>query len=59
MRIDKSDCRVTCDGRDSLQGEVGKDRVKLPVYEIEKLLLLSGGRRLGRPIGRRRVGAAQ
>lgn len=25
-----------------LQGEVGKDLVKLPVYEIEKQVLLSG-----------------
>ena len=29
-------------GRRALQGEVGKDLVKLPVYEIEKQLLLSG-----------------
>ncbi|MET3994004.1 protein required for attachment to host cells [Bradyrhizobium sp. S3.9.2] len=28
--------------RKALQGEVGKDLVKLPVYEIEKQLLLSG-----------------
>jgi hypothetical protein len=42
MRIDKCDWRVTCDGRNALRGEVGKDLVKLPVYEIEKQLLLSG-----------------
>jgi hypothetical protein len=42
MRIDKCDWRVTCDGRDALRCEVGKDLVKLPVYEIEKQLLLSG-----------------
>ena len=28
--------------RNALQREVGKDLVKLPVYEIEKQLLLSG-----------------
>jgi hypothetical protein len=28
--------------RKALRGEVGKDLVKLPVYEIEKQLLLSG-----------------
>jgi protein required for attachment to host cells len=31
--------------RKALQGEVGKDLVKLPVYEIEKQLLLSGAAR--------------
>ncbi|UQD69560.1 host attachment protein [Bradyrhizobium japonicum] len=30
--------------RKALQGEVGKDLVKLPVYEIEKQLLLSGAK---------------
>jgi hypothetical protein len=28
--------------RKALQGEVGKDLVKLPVYEIKKQMLLSG-----------------
>ncbi len=42
MRIDKCDWRVTCDGGDALRGEVGKDLVSLPVYEIEKQLLRSG-----------------
>ncbi|MCJ9734154.1 host attachment protein, partial [Bradyrhizobium sp. PRIMUS42] len=28
--------------RKALRGEIGKDLVKLPVYEIEKQLLLSG-----------------
>ena len=41
MRIDKCDGRVTCDGRGALRDEVGKNLVKLPVYEIEKRLLLS------------------
>jgi protein required for attachment to host cells len=31
--------------RKALQGEVGKDLVKLPVYEIVKQLLLSGAAR--------------
>ncbi|WP_375314131.1 host attachment protein [Bradyrhizobium sp. A5] len=31
--------------RKALQGEIGKDLVKLPVYEIEKQLLLTGAAR--------------
>nr|WP_247503432.1 host attachment protein [Bradyrhizobium sp. 1] len=45
MRLDKSDWLVVCDGRKVLQGEVGKDLVKLPAYEIEKQLLMSGAPR--------------
>jgi hypothetical protein len=30
------------DGRKALRGEVGKHLVKLPVYETEKQVLLSG-----------------
>ncbi|MHC4047792.1 host attachment protein [Bradyrhizobium sp. 23AC] len=37
IRADYSDVM-----RKALRGEVGKDLVKLPVYEIEKQLLLSG-----------------
>ncbi|WP_369723159.1 MULTISPECIES: host attachment protein [unclassified Bradyrhizobium] len=37
IRMDYSDAV-----RKALRGEVGKDLVKLPVYEIEKQLLLSG-----------------
>lgn len=39
MRIDKGDPSCV---RRALRGEVGKDLVKLPVYEIEKQVLLSG-----------------
>jgi hypothetical protein len=42
MRIDKSDWLVVDDGRRALRGEVGKGLVKLPVYEIEKQVPLSG-----------------
>lgn len=38
-----------------LQGEVGKDLVKLPVYQIEKQVLLS----VRQPAARRRRGAPQ
>lgn len=40
--IDKGDWPVVYDGRRGLRGEAGKDLVKLPVYEIEKQVLLSG-----------------
>jgi len=49
MRVDKSYWLVVYDGRKALRGEVGKDLVKLPVYETEKQVLLPGGCRLGRP----------
>ncbi|WP_426426472.1 hypothetical protein [Bradyrhizobium genosp. A] len=42
-----------------LQGEVGKDLVKLPVYEIEKQLLLSGPPSVRAPAATGRRGAPQ
>jgi hypothetical protein len=47
IRADYSDV-----GRKALQGEVGKDLVKLPVREIEKQMLLSGAANSGPRRGR-------